>query len=375
MAPVFSKPCHSQKQSTLCRLPAEIRLIILRELLHFPSCHEHNLEVIYGECYADDAEHDREAIRQVASTIRSGLHLLQCCQLLHTEASHVLYSENVLRFEFGLCGHIFSSLPGVWGAMSETINDIRHNPREDEDADACWRYLDRDDDEKVFSVMNKFQAIKIGVRKRNPISTGGYTEYEACRMMLEVAGYVRQLRVILQNKDLDVEFSDYRLMSCELSAKVLSGFKILRCASIKVNGKLAPSCITQYTAGTKQIRDTYREWQHLYSDYVTKLPSSREFIRSNRAHLEKADEAASQYDSAAFSEIIKTILLEARKWTNLQIERTFHNAVTFKTQSHALSVELKSELDHYIKEDFCSGLLDFDLRTEVDLSEYPFPWQ
>lgn len=100
MAPVFSKPRHSQSNSQLCHLPAELRLIILRRLLYIPKpCgdkparrEKRNKHCPHKQCCPLEQE--------AHENITAGLKLSQSCQLLLEDGTHVLYNESVLQFNF-----------------------------------------------------------------------------------------------------------------------------------------------------------------------------------------------------------------------------------------------------------------------------------
>lgn len=281
-----------------------------------------------------------------------------------------------MHLELSIFGIVFSSLPGVLGIEKDVCQPENHNPNIENDAGVVWESFEEKDDGRVFQVLDKFQFVKIIDQDRslNPVAHRNIDDV-ARSTMWEIMKSARRFRGFLEGKTLDLELAQCRSSSRELSAKVLSGCKIRRCPSIRFNGALAPSCITQYTTGSKQVRDTYREWHHIHENYLPKLPGFDMVIDWNHNYIASAEEAAWQYDSDAFSEHIRIILQKAREWADLEIKQKVHEAVTFTNQVHTLSAALSGDLDHYIKDNFRSGLLDFDLTPEVDLSEYPFPWQ
>ena len=82
----FKKQKIVQAPSHLLQLPAELRLMILRQLLPAPG----PIEPLSQSSYYQLEEEAYEAQTGLSSQV------LQCCQTLHDEGSAILYGENVL---------------------------------------------------------------------------------------------------------------------------------------------------------------------------------------------------------------------------------------------------------------------------------------
>lgn len=130
---------------------------------------------------------------------------------------------------------------------------------------------------------------------------------------------VRLFRGILHGKHVEIDYEHFKgekLISW--SPTLFKPCKILRCASLKIDGNSPPEYIQTQLQDPDLIQDTYGEWAVMQESFLHAIP--RIYYRLTRLNLacrertERILQAARHYDSETFSSELKFFFDDLFKW-------------------------------------------------------------
>lgn len=315
---------NDQTGSRFLQLPAEVRLIILRQLLRSDK-------PIYSLGSTDDIEY--------FNSIQRSTQLLRTCQLLHNEGLAILYYENTLCVDFmaydpdseeetvHYCGILQMFLPvpeKLKGSEEELLSLIKYaTPKRAADCDDSGLMMQHCDDlVKQWGTLRKFNRFQIRV------------QYATQQVVFSAS---RMLQDLLQNKDVKFTLNvvdaddEYRVPETEFdktASQMLRSCRILRCTSMEFetqNFNISPQPepkladdiedLTAVITGSSLMDDTYSEWVSTRKRLIHFFDAEDlgEFEEDYDEDFRALQQAAMDYESTTYKNRVAVFLTKLKK--------------------------------------------------------------
>ncbi|KAK5092620.1 hypothetical protein LTR70_001991 [Exophiala xenobiotica] len=293
----FRFPRNPQNISPLLRLPAELRIKVLRNLLK-------KSQPIPAQKPRSSSAPDDDDTTNGPRDLNLSSQLLRASQQLYEEGRQVLYKENVLSIEYGPGSPLSCDECQVLGFTLNIPSDPSRLPS------TKFSFFDFAKRRpysllKMYPALLSFQNIDLTVR-----STKKDFVLVICRVM----------RDFPLGKDVNLIHTVvpwYKLLEC---------CRFLRCRSLHIErpatkwGKTEDQLdeIERLVAGRTRVLDTFLKWQELEKDILSDFPPVRGHIFGGDQRvadsMAKAHEAAERYDAIKFEEHKYNVLEMAKHW-------------------------------------------------------------
>ena len=337
-----------QAGSRLIQLPAEIKLLILRNLLR-----------LYKPFYSQDHGGDRDR-EDYTDIIQKSAQLLCTCQLLYHEGNAILYGENTMFLRV-------TAAPSAGGHRHMDIEVLNceievvaykdtldlHDSLFDLIRKRVDMYPDPNESSREALMEKAFLAMY-------PTLTM-FNNFELFLCHVDQVGLfyiVRLLRGLFFNVHLAIDnFSDGEHKPFAPSTTVNS-LRYLRLASLQFKTEDVSSALLDAVTRRHHVTDTWPIWRRFREDLVSALPrvDNQYFdqVSENSDTIEEIKEHCMNYDLEAVFASFKELMTEnglVRKWINLWVENHYRTLQLFKMECDAEQIcrTLKVELQKVIE--------------------------
>lgn len=297
------------------RLPAELRVKILRMLLKSPDPLDAS-NPFDDEADSESTSADTDDDSEPEGCSKLSAQLLSCCQQLYAECAQVLYEENSLEV---CCDWEVSDWPATLEMelfYCRILGDATQIPTK-------LKYLDGLDDSLLHHASkcagNRFNSpAERKSAKRLGTMLPATGRFRHIRMHVvaykqkEIFIACRVLKDLLSDKDVVMSFYD------RVEAPWLRSCLILRCRSIEFPDfrTEATKSLTHTMNASTAVKDKFRDWQKLVHDLLPQLAATVDykFEYAEADLLKHMKQSVLDYNPAKAASVREEILQKAIAW-------------------------------------------------------------
>lgn len=318
----FRRPRNAQLQSRLVRLPAELRIKILRNLL----VSDGPIQSL-ARCIRDTKRTTEDGNVRYAKGVRLSAQVLSTCQILYNEARDILYHENTIEVDItrgsvAISQHFRKRISGEVCAVLDAVVGMPNQRAQYMPIEQWVSTQDQDGDKRGAQLLNKWQSHFL--RLYPSLKQFQHWQINLDFAIVSTAAACTMLSQLLRDKFVTVLWTTRfrRRMSIEYG-QLIGPLKLWRCKRIVFNGfpdKQLCDSVQAVVEGHTPIQDLHAACTELEETVFNKMPgygfdvSGLSWRAASRSVLQRLYRAVDTCDSEEYERQKALALALASRW-------------------------------------------------------------
>ena len=328
---VFQQSSRRQSASRLLSMPSELRLLILRNLLK----HEDVLQPLRWT-----------GRQEYKATVQLSAQLLQTCQQLYAEASHVLYKENIVEIRCRVYQRRH------WCDILEASVVIPEKLSEVKDADCTlpvlaaqrtvagpWARVARSNPAwliKHYLLLKRFDLWCLNIQYETQDQV-----FIACRALQDLLHGKEVVTSLLPVSSEPTSNVVLPRTATDIDEAAIFSLNYLRCSAITLQSRLDIQSLGNTITGDSPVSDRLDEYIHFTRKILFSLParSGPMFKKSHQHELERLSRHLIDYEIEAFDNQLRLLCRHVDDWCEAWSQEEEARLVKRIEETHATRQE------------------------------------